>query len=62
MGGEVDTVTSVCDGAARGGIPDWRFYGWTDRRTSTWLSRTLTWTAGWGQAVGPLRAAPSESR
>ena len=48
MGGEVDTVTSVCDGAARGGIPDWRIYAWTDRRTSTWLSRTLTWTAGWG--------------
>lgn len=62
MGGGVDTVMSVCDGAGRGGIPGWSIYGWTNRRTSTWLPRTLTWTAGWGWAVGPLRAAPSERR
>jgi hypothetical protein len=37
-------------------------YRLTSRRTSTLLSRTLTSTAGWGWAVGPLRARPSERR
>ena len=37
-------------------------YRSADRRTSTLPSRTLTCTVGWGWAVGPLRAAPSERR